>query len=88
MIWIDTDLIIPPGALVRLVKMSNAGMPIAAGIYRRAMLDKDHNSCSPPHHLTNGPRLSHEDCGRTLTAVSRKVSHVCRWVLHCAARGL
>ena len=22
--------------------MSNAGMPIAAGIYRRAMMDKDH----------------------------------------------
>ena len=41
-IWIDTDLIIPPDALVKLVQMSNAGMPIAAGIYRRAMLDKDH----------------------------------------------
>ena len=41
MIWIDTDLIIPPDALVRLVKMSNA-CPLLAGIYRRAMLDKDH----------------------------------------------
>ena len=84
MIWIDTDLIIPPDALVRLVKMSNAGMPIAAGIYRRAMLDKDHNSCSPAAPLTNGPRL--RNCGRTLTAVSRG-RHVCRWVFN-RARGV
>lgn len=37
MVWIDTDLIIPPDALVRLVRMSNAGYPIAGGLYRRAM---------------------------------------------------
>lgn len=36
-VWIDTDLVIPRDALVRLVRMSNAGYPIAAGIYRRAM---------------------------------------------------
>ena len=36
-IWVDTDLIIPPDALVRLVRMSNAGMPVAGGLYRRAM---------------------------------------------------
>jgi len=36
-IWVDTDLIIPRDALVRLVRMSNAGYPIAAGLYRRAM---------------------------------------------------
>lgn len=36
-VWVDTDLIIPPDAFVRLVSMSNAGMPIAGGIYRRAM---------------------------------------------------
>lgn len=36
-IWVDTDLIIPRDALVRLVSMSNAGYLIAAGLYRRAM---------------------------------------------------
>lgn len=36
-VWIDTDLIVPPDALVRLVRMSNAGYPIAGGLYRRAM---------------------------------------------------
>ena len=39
-VWIDTDLVIPRDALVRLVRMSNAGYPIAAGLYRRAMYDK------------------------------------------------
>lgn len=39
-VWIDTDLIVPRDALVRLVRMSNAGYPIAAGIYRRAMYDE------------------------------------------------
>ena len=42
MIWADTDLVFGSDAFVRLVQMSNAGMPIAAGIYRRAMFDKDH----------------------------------------------
>ena len=48
---IDTDLIIPPDALVRLVQMSRCGTPIAAGIYRRPC------STSPlpfRHHWTNG----------------------------------
>ena len=40
-VWIDTDLIVPPDALVRLVRMSNAGYPIAGGLYRRAMYDRD-----------------------------------------------
>lgn len=39
--WIDTDLVIPRDALVRLVLMSNAGYPVAAGLYRRALPDKD-----------------------------------------------
>lgn len=39
-IWIDTDLIVPRDALVRLVRMSNAGYPIAAGLYRRAVYDR------------------------------------------------
>lgn len=39
-IWIDTDLIIPRDALVRLVQMSNAGYPVAGGLYRRAMFDE------------------------------------------------
>jgi hypothetical protein len=37
--WIDTDLIFPRDSLVRLVRMSNAGYPIAAGLYRRAVHD-------------------------------------------------
>lgn len=35
-VWIDTDLVVPPDALVRLVAMANAGCPIAGGLYRRA----------------------------------------------------
>lgn len=35
-IWVDTDLIIPRRSFVSLVEMSNAGHPIAAGLYRRA----------------------------------------------------
>ena len=42
--WIDTDLIMPPSSLVRLVSMSNAGCPIAGGLYRRAKwLPRDQN---------------------------------------------
>lgn len=40
-IWIDTDLVIPRDALIRLVSMSNVGMPVAAGLYRRAMFNPD-----------------------------------------------
>lgn len=46
-VWIDTDLIVPPDALVRLVRMSNAGYPIAGGLYRRAM-----NTPEAQHLLT------------------------------------
>lgn len=38
-VWIDTDLIFPRDSLVRLVSASNAGYPIAAGLYRRAVYD-------------------------------------------------
>lgn len=34
-IWLDTDMIYPDTALVDLVRMCNAGHPVAAGIYRR-----------------------------------------------------
>lgn len=34
--WIDTDLFIPEDAITRLVLMSNAGHPIAGGLYRQA----------------------------------------------------
>ena len=34
--YIDTDLFIPEDALTRLVMMSNAGHPIASGLYRKA----------------------------------------------------
>lgn len=40
-VWIDTDLIVPRDALVRMVRMSNAGYPIAAGLYRRAMYKQE-----------------------------------------------
>lgn len=40
-IWIDTDLVIPPDALVRLVSMANAGCPIGGGLYRRAKTRPD-----------------------------------------------
>ena len=85
MIWIDTDLIIPPDALVRLVKMSNAGMPIAAGIYRRAMLDKDHQFLLTRRTIDEWATL--EELRRTLTAVSR--GSVCLPVVfHRATRGI
>ena len=38
-VWLDTDLIFPSDSLVKLVSMSNAGYPIAAGLYRRATYD-------------------------------------------------
>ena len=41
-IWLDTDMLFPNDALVRLVEMSNAGHPIAGGLYRRAV---------PPHDI-------------------------------------
>jgi hypothetical protein len=34
-IWLDTDMLYPSDAMVRLVEMANAGHMIAAGIYRR-----------------------------------------------------
>ena len=34
--WIDTDLFIPEDAITRLVLMSNAGHPVAGGLYRQA----------------------------------------------------
>lgn len=36
-IWPDTDMIFPDDAFARLVAMSNAGYPIAAGLYRRGI---------------------------------------------------
>lgn len=39
-VWLDTDLIFPSTALVDLVQMSNAGHPVAAGLYRRAIGDR------------------------------------------------
>ena len=36
-IWPDTDMIFPDDAFTRLVAMSNAGYPIAAGIYRKGI---------------------------------------------------
>ena len=44
-LWIDTDLIVPRNSIVRLVKMSNAGWPIAAGLYRK------HGFDPADHHL-------------------------------------
>ncbi len=40
-IWMDTDMIYPDDAMLRLVQMHQAGYPIAAGIYRRAVGTKD-----------------------------------------------
>jgi hypothetical protein len=40
-IWVDTDLIFPRDSFVRLVQMSNAGYPVAAGLYRRAVHHPD-----------------------------------------------
>lgn len=39
-IWLDTDMIYPDHALVRLIELSNLGYPIAAGLYRRAIGQK------------------------------------------------
>lgn len=36
-VWLDTDMIYPDDALVRLVQMSQLGHPIAAGLYRRGI---------------------------------------------------
>ena len=40
-IWLDTDMIYPDDAMCRLVQMYQAGYPIAAGVYRRAVGTKD-----------------------------------------------
>ena len=73
-IWVDTDLVIPRDALVRLVQMSNAGMPIAAGIYRRAMLDKDNQYLltrrTPDGWATLDELREHADGGVTPVAMS------------------
>jgi len=37
-VWLDTDMVYPDDALIRLVRMSNAGHPVAAGIYRRGVM--------------------------------------------------
>ncbi len=39
-VWLDTDMIYPDYAITRLVQLSNAGHPIAAGLYRRARQQK------------------------------------------------
>ena len=36
-IWMDTDMIFPDDAMAKLISMSNAGHPIAAGVYRRGI---------------------------------------------------
>lgn len=35
--WLDTDMIYPDDGLAKLVQMSQAGYPIAAGLYRRGI---------------------------------------------------
>ena len=74
MIWVDTDLIFGGDAFVRLVKMSNAGMPIAAGIYRRAMYDKDHQFLLTRRNAEEWATLEelreHVDGGVTQVAMS------------------
>jgi hypothetical protein len=40
-IWLDTDMIYPDHALVRLIELSNLGYPIVAGLYRRAIGEKN-----------------------------------------------
>ena len=99
MIWIDTDLIIPPDALVRLVKMSSAGMPIAAGIYRRAMLDKDHQFLLTRRTIDEWATLeelrAHVDGGVTRVSMSaggfsivRREVYVRRSNGHSGVRGI
>lgn len=39
--WLDTDLVFHDNALASLLDMSNAGWPVAGGVYRRNV---------PPHH--------------------------------------
>lgn len=41
-VWLDTDLIFPDDALIRLVNMANAGHMLAAGLYRRALRNSSH----------------------------------------------